>query len=271
MVAVGSNGFYLHMLSNASLDIFPENRPWSFKVKLAENLNLDTSKEYVVGVSEIMVGQIYQDEEVIDTNKEKDNSHLFINAHFNFQVTTPAMGTQNFVMKPTDPDDKKKIVNQMKSLLKTKNQHKDVHVSCHARTLRTTITILTPGTTVRISDDLMRALEFKKTIFSRGQHASFFPELVQKPLKVVNCFLYSNVCERSLVGDLSLNLLRLIPIYRNNETQHLVRFPKAFYNKVNFNSDLSILEFDLRDENGTFLPLDGHTPTVIVLHIKEVL
>ena len=37
------------------------------------------------------------------------------------------------------------------------------------------------------------------------------------------------------------------------------------------NSDLSILEFDLREENGTFLPLDGHTPTMIVLHIKEVL
>ena len=65
-----------------------------------------------------------------------------------------------------------------------------------------------------------------------------------------NCYIYTNIAQNQLVGDVKAPLLRLVPVKDENMTY-------IHYNRPNFllisRSDTSVVEVNTRDERGNLL------------------
>ena len=91
-----------------------------------------------------------------------------------------------------------------------------------------------------LSQKLQHMLGFESHIFGNGEHrATFEPNLNT----IDALYVYSDVCEHSLIGDTAAPLLRIVPVLDEYEFHRIHYFPVA-------KSKFETMEIDIRDRAG---------------------
>ena len=119
---------------------------------------------------------------------------------------------------------------------------------------------------VRLSEKLlyMLGLNSEPAVFSHGLHKSVTDPNLDS---ITSLFVYSDICQYSLIGDASAPLLRIVQVKNDDERMLTKTFPRVYYtpvSKVNFGT----VEIYIRDDTGAKIPF-AYGKLVVTLHFRK--
>lgn len=279
--------FYIHLPSDSSLGVYPDNTVAKFSTKLSKMINLDGS--YEVGLSELIYPTDYYN---ID-NREK---------HFKF-------GIRQLLLR-YDEEQEDEIIEEkfvVKRLIKSDLYYSEEEflaginqqINNDNTTLRIPAKIeftiddtgrvcievvpLSPSVTLvtergstdylffvlsaafskRLGYDGMVSLNLRTPYKSRAKHK--FDLYMGKKLM----YVYSDIVSHSLVGDVSVPLLRAcnLPQPSSNSSVHL-SFPDIHYKPVQ-KCQFDTIDISINTEEGLLMPFQSGK-VLITLHFRRV-
>ena len=278
-----SSQFYIHLPSDSSLNVYPDNTVAKYTTKLANAINLDG--QYEVGLSEIIYPTDYYNIDnrgedytfgikqiVVLENNEKTQESYFIKR----KIESALYYSKSELIS--------KIYSQINRDIGERNIPATVMIDFDSSG-RVTIVISRYGPTVSViteqgamvsmffelSEQFSKRLGFDKKVSIslddpntvRADHK--FDLHMGKKLM----YIYSDIVSYSLVGDVSVPLLRAcsLPEPSTNNTIHL-SFPDIHYKPVQ-KSQLDTIEISLNTEEGMSMPFQSGK-VLVTLHFRRV-
>jgi len=275
--------FYIHLPSDSSLDVYPDNTIAKFSTKLARSVDLDGA--YDVGLSEIIYPADYYN---VD-NRELD---------YSFGIKQRNFDTDGKIVQEID-----RFKIQIKSDLYYTRQEflEKINTEINTNLIRLhipveivmkidvsdrvviTITRSGPQVTVDIQEEGLilkmffeLSSQFSKRLgFDKSVSISVDDSTPHRAKNKFDLFMgkklmyvYSDVVTYSLVGDVSVPLLRVcsLPEPSTNNTIHL-SFPDIHYKPVQ-KSHFDTIDISINTEEGMLMPFQSGK-VLITLHFRR--
>ena len=143
-----------------------------------------------------------------------------------------------------------------------------INETCHRNVLsyNSHINRFEVTTSIGMFGNLHQLLGFRTKTVDRGTIAAH-PPLLHRG--IYSLYVYSNVCEYSLVGDTQVPLLRSVPLKSSTKFGDVEStvFMNPMYIPVN-KTFIDNIEIDIRDDAGEEIPFEEGR-TVVVLHFRH--
>ena len=284
---MSANQFYIHLPSDSSLNVYPDNTIAKFSTKLARIVELEG--QYEVGLSEIIYPADYYN---ID-NREQDYS--FGIKQRNFNGAGEIVHENNLFGRPMKSGlyyTRQEFLDMVNSEINSKLTRSwrvpgTIEMTLDASD-RVVITVTRSGSTVAVdlreekedviikmffelSRQFSRRLGFDKNVSisiddpTPHRARNKFDLFMGKKLM----YVYSDIVTYSLVGDVSVPLLRAcsLPEPSTNDTIHL-SFPDIHYKPVQ-KSHFDTIDISINTEEGLLMPFQSGK-VLITLHFRRV-
>jgi len=271
------SSFTVSLPSNASTDLFPENKLSHFRVQLANRILLSPGL-YEVGLSQIsFVNNILtlnskNNDHVISCKKDYDGklvelphikydtitqlvkiiSHL-LRAAF-VEKTSPQVPGRENNNEGEDTDSDDGIKKKEDFFLYDKSIHRVIFYRPKFNAARNQYDI-------EISEKLASILGFEQTLFEgRTKHlvADYAPDLMAG---AHNMFVYCNLIRPQYIGDKMGRLLRILPLTGDDAQSNNINFNPPYFYPLELN-EIDTIEIKLCNEIGE--PIHFQTGSVIV-------
>lgn len=252
------DSFYLTLLSNSSMEYFPENKTTMFSTKIPKSLVLEG--EWFVGVVEIQypctIFTVQENENIIKTSKwvlmPDDEKHSLV--HYRGRI--PAMNYDS-------------IQHVIAAL--NRNTFDDIIFNYDEITKQVSISILDNYIdTLTLSTKLCLQLGFEPNKNLVVNKMGTYPSNLKLGLPS-QLFVYCDIIEPQIVGDVMAPLLRIVPldtaayVYGANK-MHI--FSPPHYVPV-MRREFDTIEIDIRSSTGNKIPFQFGT-TCIKLHFRKL-
>ncbi len=238
--------FIVELVSNASLNLYPDNTLASFSNFLPEQFNLDGDWE--VALLEISYPALY---------------HNITDGRFRYRENANEDGScvcripAGLYHSLTD------ILRAMQDAVKTVNPHRSVNFTWNVVSRNQSLTINLPNSSSIlniIGSDLAHILGFPSSflLFGEGPHESMYPIDI---LRYHSVMVYADIIEHGIIGDTRAPVLRCFPFtpslkhdriltthYMNYQSFDKLQFKKI--EKKNFHT----ITIKLRDHTGEIIP-----------------
>ena len=278
--------FYIHLPSDSSLSVYPDNKISEFSTKLARTVELDGA--YEVGLSEIIYPADYYNVDnrernysfaIKQRNFDAGGEIVHENAMFDVQIESDLYYTRLEFLE--------KINNEINTNLGRLHIPALIEMTLDASD-RVVIAISRIGPQVAVdlqeqkegvvvkmffelSSQFGKRLGFDETVSisvddstpHRARHK--FDLFMGKKLM----YVYSDIVSYSLVGDVSVPLLRAcsLPEPSTNNTIHLA-FPDIHYKRVQ-KSHFDTIDISINTEEGMLMPFQSGK-VLITLHFRRM-
>lgn len=275
--------FYIHLPSDSSLDVYPDNTIAKFSTKLARSVDLDGA--YDVGLSEIIYPADYYnvDNRELDysfgikqRNFDTDGKIVQEIDRFKIQIKSDLYYTrQEFLEKINTEINTNLIRLHIPVEIVMKIDVSDRVVITIARSgPQVAVDIQEEGLILKmffeLSSQFSKRLGFDKSVSisvddsTPHRAKNKFDLFMGKKLM----YVYSDVVTYSLVGDVSVPLLRVcsLPEPSTNNTIHL-SFPDIHYKPVQ-KSHFDTIDISINTEEGMLMPFQSGK-VLITLHFRR--
>lgn len=256
------NEFSIVLPSNSSMKYFPDNTTTSFSTRLPKELEL--TGKWMVGISEIHVPCTILHVRRKDAKIADDPETYFAHGTYeSVQILIRAINEALAVYHKSNQeemlyfDEKGGYVSFRKFPLKGK-----------PRTFLSNIVkriIGFEGGTVVTNIPVREGSSALSDLMILGKHPACLARALPDQL-----FVYSNICEPSIVGDTHATLLRIVNLEArkaNFGTTIVKRYSPITYVPV-LSNRFQIVDIDIRDQFGNNIPFEFGTLTV-TLHFKR--
>lgn len=252
------DSFYLTLLSNSSMEYFPENKTTVFSTKLPKSLILEG--EWYVGVVEVQypctIFNVQESENVVFTSKwmimpGEDAKYSLV--HYKQKI--PAMNYDS-----------------IEEVIAALNKHTLPEITFQYNLITKLVTVACSNTFVdliKLSTNLCLQLGFEpdKNLIDNGIGTYSSNVCLGLPSQL---FIYCDIIEPQIVGDTMAPLLRIVPldptiyVYGANK-MHI--FSPPHYVPV-MRREFDVIEIDIRTSTGKKIPFQFGT-TCIKVHFKK--
>ena len=251
------NGFYVTLPSNASIQIYPNNKIWSYRTKLAKPIVL--TEPYEVGVIEFQYPRVWAsfpasdaDVTVYDSKTEQT-------------LTIPlSVGFYDSIPRIVKEFNSKCLIHQATS-----------HISMQYNNITNLIYFSgAEGTILTFKGRLAEILGFKPGVLFPLPPSTNFRKHYAAPHPAdihggsYNIFVYSDIVDYQLVGDSHVPLLRCI-----NITPEVGRMPTLTYDKPHYTSlsksVIDDIEISLKNDQNQYIPFT-YGRVIVKLHFRPV-
>ena len=247
--AMSVTHFYLTLPSNASLDVFPDNKTTSYRVKLPQTIDLEGNWE--VGLYSISYPNTwYTLQKGFDTHiYYADQSGLFLAAIVDYGYYTSI-------------EDLAKAINA--SLLATGDVGDNILLTHTALTGKVTVQMKN-GFQFGLAKPLSIMLGFgeKDVIVKKTTESPYVADLTT----VSTIYVYCDIVEPQIVGDTSAQLLKSIPVEGKFGDIITKTFTNLQYVPIRTKS-FEAVEVLLRNDTGDPVPFE-RGKVVITLHFRQ--
>ena len=119
---------------------------------------------------------------------------------------------------------------------------------------------------VRLSEKMLYILGLNSgsAVFSHGLHKGVTDPNLDS---ITSLFVYSDICQYSLIGDASAPLLRIVQVKNDDERMVTKTFPHVYYTPVS-KINLDTVEIYIRDDTGVQIPF-AYGKLVVTLHFRK--
>ena len=261
------DSFSIELVSNASGELFPDNRLSSFTNFLTEQVNLEGQWE--VAISEIYYPSMYQN---------------ITEGYFKFFDEKLSKSTSTFNLEPGLYTSVTDIVEAMNTLIQERNNHNEtcITVKVSRRSRKVVIMLANDSSGLAFcSTDLGHIFgnnvgnQFGVLMKGKGPDE---PQLAYDNFRIHSLMIYSDLVEYSIVGDTKAPLLRCFPfvsklkggdIITTGQYMNYQTFRNPQFRPLLKNSFHSI-HIDLRDTSGEKIPFISVGITRLVLMFRKV-
>ena len=234
--------FHLTLPSNASLDVFPDNKTTEYRVKLPQPIDLDGNWE--VGLYSISY-----------PNTWYTQRNLIVDTHFYYVEGTgwPSVSTMKYGHYET-----------MQDFVKNMNASLELEIG-NSTTIYLTYSTLTGKVTVHLKPKCKLILGFggKEVKIDKTGESPYMTDLST----FTSIYTYCDIIQPQIVGDTSAQLLRSIPVEGKYGDIITKTFTNTQYVPVQTKSfgDVKIL---LRDDTGDPVPFE-RGKVIATLHFRQ--
>lgn len=250
--------FYLTLLSNSSMEYFPENKTTMFSTKLPKSLILEG--EWFVALVEVQypctMFNVREDENIIYSSKwilDPNESSSYALVHYKSRIPVMNYDSIQHVLTELNNNTEETITFQYHEI---SNQ---VSVSFTDNAI----------STLKLSNKLSLLLGFEPNLNIFENKIGSYPANIKLGLPS-QLFIYCDIIEPQIVGDVMAPLLRIVPLdptvymYGSNKT-HI--FSPPHYVPV-MRREFDVIEIDIRTSTGQKVPFQFGT-TCIKVHFKR--
>ena len=281
---MSENQFYIHLPSDSSFGVYPDNTIAKFSTKLARTIELDG--DYEVGLSEILFPADYYN---IDNRSEdytfgikqivllEDNEKTQETYFIKRKIESALYYSKSEVIS--------KIYSQINRDISERNIPATIMIDLDSSG-RVTIVISRYGPTISVTTEQGATVSMFFELSEQFSKRLGFDKKVSISLDNTNplradhkfdlhmgkklMYIYSDVVSYSLVGDVSVPLLRAcsLPEPSTNNTIHL-SFPDVHYKPVQ-KSQFDTIDISINTEEGLLMPFQSGK-VLITLHFRRAL
>lgn len=224
------------------MDLYPENRISNFKVNLSSSINLDPAK-WEVGLSEIQF------------------THTWYNIREGKNMIKKISHINKLVYTYSEISISKGFYKSIEDVIsKLEEQEKDISYIYTSLDRKTKITIPESCKLDMNGSDIARCLGFNpsnQTSLSWGQKKS----MISQSMSNVNhlyesIYVYCDIIKNQNVGDVSVPLLRNVPVTSKYGDVCCVKYDKPHYMPLS-RSNIQTIEINLKDDIGEFISFEA--------------
>ena len=242
--------FYLTLPSNASLDVFPDNKTTGYRIKLPETIDLEG--EWEVGLYSMSYPHTWY------TLQDREN-HVYYSSDGTYFTSTRNNVEYGHYGKMEE------FIKAFNKALKTEAYVKDnISLSFNAKTGKVTVTVKNKRQ-LAISGRQSIILGFggKSTVIKTTTESPYAAEVSA----VTNLYVYCDIVEAQIVGDTSAQLVKSIPVEGKFGDNIYKTFTNIQYMPVQKKTfeDVEVL---LRGDTGDAVPFE-RGKVVITLHFRQ--
>ena len=248
-----TGGFYVTLASNASAEIYPQNKIWNFRTKLARAIH--TKQAYEVGLIEAQYPCSWLSFPTSDATVTL--GHLKTGQRTSFQLIVRFYESIAALLRHIN-----KYITEMVSIGSARLSHEPI---------RNRIYIEGDDHMVfRCSGKLatILGLNSNESLVVRNNRAEYAPHPADIYGGCYNMFIYSDIVDHQLVGDSYVPLLRSINITDISKRHCILTFDKPHYVHVS-RDPLGDIEIDLKSDQNTNIPFT-HGKVILKLHFRPV-
>lgn len=252
----------LHLASNASFKVFPENTNANFKNRLARPLRL-VSKQYMVGLQDIQFSKTW---------KNVNDAYMTV-SYQNPDNPSEDDGSRVVRLRSGRYRNIENVVTEAHKALTSFGLEKNIHL--FSDTVRNVIFLIITDEEekfkrwdVSFNDNMASILGFKSNMqyqSDRKKSMSFAggsaPDLTAGSKRL---YVYCSLAESREVGDVLAPLLRVIPLGENNLGEEYIEATQMHWVYANM-QDTDIVEVNIRHGDGTPVAFEGGVVTLNVL------
>lgn len=246
------DSFYVVLPSNASMKTFADNSQNKFKVKLDTALPLEDGK-WSVGLTEIQYPKTWRNltDGYIEVLTTAERPQKF-NFHNGYYPTVDA------------------LLRSAHDIFVNARMEKKVFMH-HDKTRNRVLIKVNEPISFKFSTNVMNMLGFsgKVDVFSSGFYTSDAPDISEG---FSSLFVYSDIVENRLVGDVMVPLLRVVPVRGSPSDPQNIQwesFKHVQYIPVN-RTRADTIEVNISRDNGQSVPFESGK-VVLTLHFKKTL
>lgn len=257
---MSDDSFYLTLLSNSSIQYYPDNTTANFLTKLPKTIKLEG--EWVVGLVEFhypcSLYNVQEHENVVYVKKKVtlQNEELPVNVEYKSYIPATTYDDMDHFLSAFNENSllKNKVkfnYDRISKVIKVTSSHKDI-VSVHATPI------------------LNLQLGFKPNTNLIQCQLGKFPANLYLGLPS-QLFIYSDIVQPQIVGDVMTSLVRIIPL---DPTKYIYgaykmhSFSPAHYIPV-LRREFDTIEIDIRMHTGEKVPFQFGT-SCVKLHFQRV-
>lgn len=248
--------FYAVLPSNASADVFPNNKQHTFKIR-AHSLFSSGDEKWKVGLAEIQFPT---------SIKNVIGGHITVK--FN-EVDNPLRcnlhdGTYETI---------EYLLTEIKNILTSAQLENDISLTYDKIRNRVILRVhdKAPGFGISFSQNIMNMLGLTKKEGNFYNQGTYIENVADITEGFSALYIYSDIVQSRLVGDTMAPLLRVVPIKRKLQAHpsniHWVRFQNIQYIPVN-KTQTDTIEINIRRDNGNVVPFESGK-VVLTLHFKK--
>lgn len=246
-----AGGFYVTLASNASAGVYPQNKIWNFRTKLAKAIH--TTQPYEVGLIEAQYPcrwlSFPWEDAVISLGDSKTGYTLLLATGFYESITRLLEHINKTITKHTPQVDIKLYHESIRNRVYIKGSD---FLSLGFRGKLANILGFNPGE--MYPADKTRAL--------------FAPHPADIHGGCYNMFIYSDIVDHQWVGDSYVPLLRCINITDTHKSHRSLMFDKPHYVHVS-RDPIGDIEIDLKSDQNTNIPFT-YGKVILKLHFRPV-
>lgn len=254
---MGEQGFYAVLPSNASTNIFPLNNQHTFKIKIPSSLPISKGK-WLVGLTEIQFPTLWKNlkSAYVCVKYDNQSNPLKCNLHDGIYDTI---------------DD---LLIEIKYALQSVQLENDIVLKYDKIRNRVIMKIQnkSAGFGISFSQNLLNMLGFIKEEGEFYQSGTYVEKAADITEGFSALYIYSDIVESRLVGDSMANLIRVVPIERQQKSSfsgvHWVRFQNIQYIPVN-KTHTDLIKIHIRRDNGEKVSFESGK-VVLTLHFREI-
>jgi len=241
--------FYMTLPSNASLETFPKNTQSDFKVRLQQPLRLEG--KWQVGVVEVHYPNSWNnvtDGKIIITQKPGSAKVMF--------VETGRYRTVEEILNAIHDQLSNFNIQHAITFFKNKIQNK-----C-------TVWVKETDLEIKLSENLANILGLQSKFYTYGANTGELQCDISEGFS--SLFIYSNLVEPQVVGDVQARLLRVVTVKeRSKEYNHVEGFQHVKYLPV-ANNRSETVEILIRRDDGRAVTFE-RGKVVVTLHFKRMI
>ena len=238
--------FYLTLPSNASLDIFPNNKTSSYRVKLPQNIDLEGNWE--VGVYSIAYPNTWY-------TLQNGNNHIYFDDNKSGLFSAVYIDYGHYQV--------------IQDLIKATNKTLAKNVSDN---IKLTVNALTGKVTVHIKSGYKLVLTGRMSIIFGFGGKETITKTTESPYvadlpPISTIYVYCDIVEPQVVGDTSAQLLKTIPVEGKFGDVIAKTFTNIQYVPVQTKSFENV-EILIRNDTGDPVPFEREK-VVVTLHFRQ--
>lgn len=278
---MSASQFYIHLPSDSSLNVYPDNTIAKYSTKLAKTIDLDG--QYEVGLSEIIYPTDYYNVDNRDQDYNFRIKQMLFNdngeniqdvVHYKVQINSDLYYTSGEFLEKINVAINEGVhrfpINIIVSLDNTGRININITRSGSPLSVEVDPGVmahfyfeLSPQFSQRLGFDKTVSLSMDDSSIVRARHK--FDLHMGKKLM----YVYSDIVSYSLVGDVSVPLLRACNLQEpsSNNTIHL-SFPDIHYKPVQ-KSQFDTIDISINTEEGLLMPFQSGK-VMITLHFRKV-
>ena len=241
-----SSSFYVTCPSNASMDIYKDNTPSHFRINLPQRLYLQNN--YEVALAEIQYPMTYW------TFSTEDKYQIAIVIRRTRFYSPRGFSPTRYNTVQELIDDIQKTFSDTVERPQNYPADEELFKIAYNEKINRVYYDAHYQTKVQLSDECAEALGFvKSSLTGRNQYARYAPDITRGRHSL---FVYCNVVDSQIVGDVYAPLLRTVAIRGERGSIVTETYDRLHYVPVN-TKELSTLEFSIRDDAGDHIKFDS--------------
>lgn len=249
-----SNGFFITVASNASPHVYPNNKIWHFRTKLAKPIVLNGA--YEVGLIEIQYPRNWQS---------------FPKSDACITITGPNNKTYSLELTLGFYDTIYKLVKEINYHLA--NNEALAHINLQYNNITNKIHLFgAEGFSFIFKARLAEMLGFHPGVPFKADKTSSKQTPAPHPSDIYggcyNIFIYSDIIDYQLVGDSHVPLLRCLNIANDSRSIPTITYDKPHYASLS-KSVLDDIEIALKNDQNQYIPF-LYGKVILKLHFKPI-